>query len=320
MFKQPIKNFSINFNALNERNTIYSGALLTGHISFDLTTKTKITSITMALGGKANVHWSRGGGGKKRRRTTVSAKLVYFNLESAILQENTAIGENAKLQPGTHVYPFTCQLPHGDFPSSFNGPNGKILYTLTVGINRPWHMSKDFVTELNYSNRIQTDQPELQAPLAGSNIMTLCCLWCGSGPITLSASIEKKAFTPGEIVKIVCKFSNGSSRKATPKASLHHKQVYYTHNRVSKHMITRNVVSTVGIPVSPNTSDVHAEILLPIPPTASLTISNCALIEADYIIEMSLGVRFSPDLTVLFPIILCDTSVAELYSSHDPCL
>lgn len=105
MFKQPIKNFSINFNALNERDTIYSGALLTGHISFDLTKKTKITSITMALGGKANVHWSRGGGGRKRRKTTVSAKLVYFNLESAILQENTAIGENAKLQPGTHVYP-----------------------------------------------------------------------------------------------------------------------------------------------------------------------------------------------------------------------
>lgn len=317
MFKQPIKNFGINFNAMNERNTIYSGDLLTGHISFDLTTKTKITSITMTLGGKANVHWSTGGGGKRSRRRTVSAKQDYFKIESAILQENTAIGENAKLLPGTHVYPFTCQLPHGDFPPSFQGPNGRILYTLTVGINRPWHMSKDFVTELNYSNRIQTNQPELQAPLAGSNIMTLCCLWCASGPITLTASIEKKAFTPGETVKIVCKFSNGSSRTATPKVSLQQKQVYYTHNKVSKLMVMKKLVSTVGIPVSAHTSDMQAEIMLPIPPTASLTISNCALIEADYIIEMSLSVRASPDLTVLFPIILCDTSVnaePQLYS------
>ncbi len=48
-----------------------------------------------------------------------------------------------------------------DFPSTFRGAHGEILYTLTVGINRPWHMSKDFVTELNYVHRIDTNQPEL---------------------------------------------------------------------------------------------------------------------------------------------------------------
>ena len=39
----------------------------------------------------------------------------------------------------------------------------------------------------------------LQAPLSGSNNMTLCCLWCASGPITMTASTEKKAFVPGTV-------------------------------------------------------------------------------------------------------------------------
>lgn len=37
----------------------------------------------------------------------------------------------------------------------------------------------------------------LQCPLSGSNSTTLCCLWCASGPITLTATAEKKAFSPG---------------------------------------------------------------------------------------------------------------------------
>lgn len=148
MFQQTIKNFNINYNVANERGTFSSGDLITGHISFDLTTKSKIISITMELRGKADVHWSTGGGGGRRRRRQrrhYSAKVDFFNLKSVILQENhgmqsvrpfacmtglqtigpcsgeshsvcvplAATGERAKLQPGTHVYPFTCQIPHG---------------------------------------------------------------------------------------------------------------------------------------------------------------------------------------------------------------
>lgn len=88
MFKQTLKNFSIHFNALNEKNTVSSGDVITGHISFDLTKLTKITSITMELKGKAHVHWSAGSGGKRKRRRHFSAKLEFFKLKSVILQEH----------------------------------------------------------------------------------------------------------------------------------------------------------------------------------------------------------------------------------------
>lgn len=38
----------------------------------------------------------------------------------------------------------------------------------------------------------------LQAPQAGTKEKTLCCWFCASGPISLSAKIERKGYTPGE--------------------------------------------------------------------------------------------------------------------------
>lgn len=319
MFQETIKDFNINFNALNENNSISQGDLMTGHISFVLTKATKIDSIAMALTGRANVHWSTDGGGSRKRRrsrTHYSAKLDFFKFKSVIVHSNNAVG-GMQLQPGRHVYPFTCQLPHGDFPSTFRGVNGHIVYSLTVSIHRCWRMAKDFVTELNFVNHIDTNLPELQAPLSGSNTMSLCCMWCSSGPITMTASIVKKAFVPGETVNIVCEFSNASSQTTTPKVTLQQKQVFYTNNKVNKKMVSKNLASVTGRPVGAHASRVHAGIALAIPAAAPLTISNCSIIEVDYIIKVSLSTRLSANLTVLFPIVLCDAPVSaqpSLYS------
>ncbi|XP_034547451.1 uncharacterized protein LOC117818610 [Notolabrus celidotus] len=308
LFTPTIKNFNIQVDPLNERNTVTSGDLVTGHISFELTKETKVTSITMAMKGKAMVHWSRSAGKGKRRH--YSAKLDFFKLKNVILQETSSSisGVGPKLQPGTHMYPFSCQLPQGDFPPSYMGPSAHITYTLTVGINRPWHLSKDTDAQLNFVNRIDTTQPELWAPLTGSNRTTLCCLCCASGPIGLTARTEKKAFTPGETVKIICDFSNTSSRILTPKVTLQQKQVCYTLSKHSHMMLIKKLVNLTGNPVSAFTSNVQNDIMLTIPPSTPLSISNCSILEVDYFVEVSLCARFSHDLTVLIPIILYDPS------------
>ncbi|XP_072243094.1 arrestin domain-containing protein 3-like isoform X2 [Leuresthes tenuis] len=273
MFEEKFTNFNVNLNTLSRTNTFSNGDLITGHISFDLSKETEITSLTMKLKGNVNVHWSiAGGGGRKsrRRRKNYSAKVELFSFKSVILQEN-------------------C-----------------------VGINRPWHLSKDFVTELNFVHHIDTNQPELWAPLSGSNRMTLSCLWWAPGPITMTVSTEKKAFIPGETAKIICEFSNASSRTATPKVKLQQKQTFYTANRVHRRMVSRVLANITGDRVHAHTSNVHTEIMLTIPSSASFTVSNCSFIDVDYNIEVSLCVKASHDLTVLCPIILCDTSAHAL--------
>lgn len=91
---------------------------------------------------------------------------------------------------------------------------------------------------------------------------------------------------PGETVKIICDFSNASSQTATPKVRLQQKQVFYTHNKVQKTMFIKSLASVTGQPVSAHTSDVHTQIMLTIPSSASFSISNCSIIDVDYFIEV----------------------------------
>ncbi|XP_061906906.1 arrestin domain-containing protein 3-like [Entelurus aequoreus] len=301
MFAETFKDFNINFN---NRDTFCSGDAITGHISFELPKATKIRSVSMCLKGQAHVHWSTAGG-KNRNRKRFSAKIDFFNLKSMILTEG-AVGEAAKLPAGRHVYPFTCHIPQGDFPSSFRGPCGQISYHLTVSIDRPWHLSKDFVTELNFVHHINSSQPDLFSPLSGSNIMNVGFLCCASGPITMTASVEKKVFTLGETVKLNCVFSNASSRTVTPKVKLLQKQRYYTLNKAHKRLVVKNLVSQTGLPYGAGTSVIRTEMTVTIPTDTSLSISNCSILEVEYVIELKLGVSASWDLTLLFPIIIDD--------------
>lgn len=81
MFQETFKNFNINFNALNERNTVSSGDLLTGQVSFDLSKDTKINSISIRFKGEASVQWS----------TSSGSELQYFDLKAVIMQTNSSM-------------------------------------------------------------------------------------------------------------------------------------------------------------------------------------------------------------------------------------
>uniref|UniRef100_A0A8C5IBR7 Arrestin domain-containing protein 3-like n=1 Tax=Gouania willdenowi TaxID=441366 RepID=A0A8C5IBR7_GOUWI len=285
MLGSSFQNFVFNFNNMNERNTVCSGDLLMGNISFDLTKKTKITSISIALSGKAYVYWSTG---SSKNRRTHSARLTFFNFNNVLLQENGAVADSTTLLAGTHLYPFSCQFPHGDFPSTFHSSNGHIVYKMKVAINRPWHMAKSFETELNHVSQIDTNNPELQAPLLGSNTMTPSWLWCTSGPISLTARTEKKAFNFGERVKLFCEFNNATSYSLTPVVKLHQKITYYTINRGTKLLLIKKMSSVTGRVVSAHTSE-HTQLAITIPTTGTLTISNCHILEVEYLVEVSTG-------------------------------
>ena len=89
MFQQTFKNFNINLNVSNERGTFSSGDQTAGHVSFDLTKRTKITSVTMKLSGRAKVAWTT-----RRTRGNRSnnwAKLDLFDIKGVIMQDNSCI-------------------------------------------------------------------------------------------------------------------------------------------------------------------------------------------------------------------------------------
>lgn len=79
--------------------------------------------------------------------------------------------------------------------------------------------------------------------------------------------------------------SNASSRMATPKVKLLQKQNFYTHNQVSRRFVSQTMASMNGQPINPHSSEVHT-VLLTIPSSLPYSISNCSLLEVQYIIEV----------------------------------
>lgn len=90
----------------------------------------------------------------------------------------------------------------------------------------------------------------------------------------------------GETLKIVCEISNASSRTVTPKMKLLQKQNFYTHNKVSRRLYSQTLASVNGHTISPHSSEVHTELLLTIPSSAPCSISNCSILEVQYVVEV----------------------------------
>ena len=56
---------------------------------------------------------------------------------------------------------------------------------------------------INVNKIVILNNPCLMCPLFKSKEKTLCCLWCASGPLTLSATIDRGAFCPGESISMI---------------------------------------------------------------------------------------------------------------------
>lgn len=141
---QIFKNFDIKVSGVNNRNTFSNGDTVEGEFSFDLTKATKISSIIMRLEGEAAVQWSSGGGWSQQ--TVFSSTKELLHLKHVIMQEDTSrmytvtrwlclgvvllnkhpsfltvqfcppfagTDGSVELEPGTHKYPFSLQLPDG---------------------------------------------------------------------------------------------------------------------------------------------------------------------------------------------------------------
>lgn len=86
--------------------------------------------------------------------------------------------------------------------------------------------------------------------------------------------------------------SNASSRTVTPKIKLLQKQNFYTHNKVSRRYFSQTMASMNGHPISPHSSEVHAELLLTIPSSVPYSISNCSILEVQYVLEVGETARW----------------------------
>ncbi|XP_066567949.1 arrestin domain-containing protein 3 [Amia ocellicauda] len=296
MFKGTVTNLSISYDALNESNTFSRGDVISGRVTFDVSKEIKVEYLTVSAKGKASVHWTESHGEDSE---SYNAEEKYFKLENTLIQQNS---EQNNLQPGTHVYSFTFQIPMIELPPSFEGMYGKVVYQLEAKLRRPWHLSKRSVKEFTVINPVNIQSPELLAPQMASKNKTVCCLCCASGPISLSARIERRAYTPGESIRIFAEIENGSTRTIRPKAYIQQKQTFYAEG--NEMFYVKKIVSVEGEPFFSGKTGTWSGELPKIPLDTSFSIQNCQILKVEYLVVVYVEIPCAVNLSVEFPVMI----------------
>ncbi|KAA0716630.1 hypothetical protein E1301_Tti021999 [Triplophysa tibetana] len=81
--------------------------------------------------------------------------------QTGLLPYNLPVVDTSVVAPGSHVYPFVFQLPQQNYPPSFKGSMGKIVYTLMTKLCRSLRVSSKAVAEFHYVPKPDLQNPEL---------------------------------------------------------------------------------------------------------------------------------------------------------------
>ncbi|KAK7929726.1 hypothetical protein WMY93_006121 [Mugilogobius chulae] len=193
--------------------------------------------------------------------------------------------------------------------TSFEGKHGSVKYWVKAELHRPWLLPVKAKKEFIVFEHIDINTPLLLAPQAGTKEKTLCCWFCASGPISLSAKIERKGYTPGESIQIFAEVENCSSRVVVPKAALYQTQTFYAKGKGKE--IQQLVSNLRGDPLPQGKSQSWEGKMLKIPPV-SPSILDCPIIKVEYVLMVYVDVPGGLNLSLSLPLVI---GTIPLYAS-----
>ncbi|XP_072169051.1 arrestin domain-containing protein 3-like [Diadema setosum] len=272
--------------------------------------KGDIRGIQIKFVGKSYTHWTEEeGSGDDRRTVTYRWKIPFFKQEVTLrgAGKDNSQANRITLPPGEHRFPFQFQVPVQSLPPPFEGRYGYVRYYVKAVIDRPWkfdHHTKRFfsimtVKDLNFVPNI------LHSPVQTAS-KTVCCLCCESGPISMSARIDKCGYAPGEYIFYTVNLNNESSRDiCSIKIRLCQKTTFYakhgsrTHHKKSSVTVAEMKHDGCGAMDTINLEGRH----MVIPPIPPVSFENCPNIQMEYKVKIEADVSGTPvDLDFDYPV------------------
>ncbi|XP_072045131.1 arrestin domain-containing protein 3-like [Amphiura filiformis] len=288
--------------------------------------KKDIRGVSLAFKGKAKTKWSeREGSGDNRRTVNYYLKEKYFQEKLIIAGKDKRhnVREIVQLDAGEHRFPFRFYIPAAPLPYAFEGLHGYIRYYVKAKIERPWkfdHITYRLFSVVGAGLDLNRMSPELVMPRTAEAEKTLCCLCCASGPIKVTAHLEKSGYVPGEHIYVSATVDNRSSREILSfKAKLYQSVSFMAlrngtgqqHTKSEKQMLIMLQASGCG---AFDTVDIERQ-PLPIPSCPSSGLVGCNIIHTDYYLEIDVDVSGTPfDAKIFFPITLGILPLVSSYS------
>ncbi|CAM9181629.1 unnamed protein product [Lampetra planeri] len=118
----------------------------------------------------------------------------------------------------------SCQRRRSSPP--LRGNMGSIRYWVKVKLHRPWSTVKKIKKEFTVIEPIDINTPALLAPQAGTKDKMARTWYRNFGQVSVTAKIDRKGYTPGEVIPIFAEFDNTTSRSIVPKAYITQTQTF----------------------------------------------------------------------------------------------
>uniref|UniRef100_A0A8C2V5Z9 Arrestin domain containing 3 n=1 Tax=Chinchilla lanigera TaxID=34839 RepID=A0A8C2V5Z9_CHILA len=191
-----VKSLTISFDCLNDSNVpVYSsGDTVSGRVNLEVTGEIRVKSLKIHARGHAKVRWteSRNAGSNTAYTQNYTEEVEYFNYKDTLIGH-----ERGECCAGSGDGSSAPASPRPPLATSFEGRHGSVRYWVKAELHRPWLLPVKLKKEFTVFEHIDINTPSLLSPQAGTKEKTLCCWFCTSGPISLSAKIERKGYTPG---------------------------------------------------------------------------------------------------------------------------
>ncbi|XP_051962002.1 arrestin domain-containing protein 3 [Xyrauchen texanus] len=304
-----VKNISVVYNPINQNNTFTNGDFISGQVILDVVKDTQMQSLSIKIKGKAEVLWWERHG---NNTVVYSDKEKYYSVERFFVQDDNTHGKDCEMlkdpsgqpyssvvAPGHHVYPFIFQLPQQNFPQTFQGRDGKVLYTLKTKLARSMRVSSKAKTEFHYVPRPDLSNPELMAPQNGTKDKQMKLFTSGS--VSMNINTEKMGYYLGEGLKVLAEVQNNSSRAIKPKYCMYQKHSFFARGKRRVH--TKELFKEEGEVIEPNTKKNITKVLT-IPPSLTASTLNCRILMIEYRLRVYLDVPYASDPEIKLPIVI----------------
>ncbi|XP_030273777.1 arrestin domain-containing protein 3-like [Sparus aurata] len=297
-----INNFSIEYDAINSKNTFTNGDTMNGRVIVETSKETQIQSLVFIAQGKASVRWTEHHGQKRTRRYWADEK--YYDVKHHILREARQDGTEV-IGKGRHVFPFSFQIPDSKIPSSFKGREGKIVHKVKAELKQSMKLTKKAKTHFTFVSKADMDIPGLMEPQHGAKDKSVKVF--GSGSISMDVHTKRMGYKQGEDLQVTVEINNRSSRSVKPKFVLYDKRSFFAQGRRRVH--TNEILKDeVEILESSNKETVTKVITIPreLPPS----ITNCSIIKLEYRLKVYLDVKYASDPEIKIPVVVLPHSKA----------
>ncbi|XP_075414005.1 arrestin domain-containing protein 4 isoform X2 [Tenrec ecaudatus] len=280
-----------------------SGETVAGHVLLEAAEPVTLRALRLEAQGRATIAWGPGPGSRglvSAPAPAAASEVEYLNLRLSLREPQAGEGI-VLLPPGKHEFPFRFQLPTEPLVTSFTGKYGSIQYCVKAVLERPAVPDQSVKRELQVVSHIDVNTPALLTPVLKTREKMVGCWIFTSGPVSLSAKIERKGYCNGEAIPIYAEIENCSSHLVVPKAAIFQTQTYLGSGKTKtvRHM----VINVRGNFIAPGITDTWNGKILEIPPVTP-SILDCCVIRVDYSLAVYIDIPGAKKLMLELPLVI----------------